>query len=129
MTEVTLRAQVKFALHCQPGQTSAALNGDAYAIHTLAHLSRKVPPEWLDLVVEADLYRESAADGGAPQKGVNALQLHEWAAAMVTKADPSFGHGAHHLSRSRNAREIKQSLAEWVRKPLMEEEDVIEITT
>lgn len=133
MAEETLREQVKFALHCQPGQTSAALDGDAYAIHQLAHLAHRVPPVWLDWMMEADLYREhpSAADDATPRKGVNALKFHEWVASLVSQVDPSFDHSGHHQSRSKNARALHTALAEWASKKTIEahkdEDEVIEI--
>ena len=136
----TLREQVKLALQCQPGESAAALNGDARAIQPLSHFVGKVPRVWLDLMVNGELYCEhpSAADDATPIKGVNMLRFHTFVASLVAEADPPFVDGAVHQSRSKNARAIQQSLAEWVGKkskpvpgpaPVSEEEDVIEITT
>ena len=130
----TLRGQVKLALQCQPSESTAALNGDARTIQPLSHFVGKVPRVWLDLMVNGELYCEhpSAADDAAPVRGVNMLRFHTFVASLVAEADPSFVDGANHQSRSKNARAIQQSLAEWVdekSKPVSEEEDVIEITT
>ena len=129
-----LREQVKLALQCQPGESTAALNGDARAIQPLSHFVGKVPRAWLDLMVSGELYCEhpSAADDGSPIKGINMMCFHTFVASMVAEVDPSFVDGAHHQSRSKNARAIQQALAEWIdekSKPVSEEEDVIEITT
>ena len=48
-----------------------------------------------------------------PLKGINMLRFHEWAASLVSTVDPSFDRGAHHQSRSKNARAMHTALAKW----------------
>ena len=125
-----LREKIKFALRLQPGETAAALDGDAHSIRPLAFFARKVAPEWLDSMMHAELYCEHpSAEESAPLKGINMLRFHEWAASLVSTVDPSFDRGAHHQSRSKNARAIHAALAEWAsKKPKVEDADeVIEI--
>lgn len=111
-----VRAQVKVALTCQPGEQSAALNGEAHSVRPLAHFARKVPPPWLDEMLRADLYREHASVEAdtAPCKGILSLHFHAWVASLVSAVDPLYEPAADHASRSLKARAIFQSLAEWV---------------
>ena len=128
-----LREQVRFALRLHTGETAAALDGDAHSIRPLAFFTRKVAPEWLDDMIQAELYCDhpSAKEESAPLKGINMLRFHEWVASRVSQVDPSFDHGAHHQSRSKNARAIHTALAEWAsREPTKAAEhadEVIEI--
>ena len=111
-----LRAQVQIALTCQPGEQSAALNGEAHSVRPLAHFARKVPPSWLDEMLRADLYREHASMEAdtAPCKGILSSHFHSWVASLVSAVDPSYEPAADHSSRSLKARAIFNSLAVWV---------------
>ena len=118
-----LRARIKIALTRQPTERSAAINGDPSTIQPMAFFARKVAPEWLDEMLTAELYREhpDTADGVEP-KGVLSMSFHEWVAGLVITVDPAFDHGAHHQSRSKNARAIQQALAVWVADEKKEEQ-------
>ena len=126
-----LREQVRFALRLHTGETAAALDGDAHSVRPLAFFARTVAAEWLDDMIQAELYCDHpSADESAPLKGINMLRFHEWVASLVTTVDPSFDHGAHHQSRSKNARAIRTALAEWAsREPKVTEDadEVLEI--
>ena len=110
-----LRAQVQVALTCQPGEQSAALNGETHSVRPLAFFARKVPPPWLDEMLRADLYREHASMEAdtAPCKGILSSHFHSWVASLVSAVDPSYEPAADHASRSLKARAIFKSLAEW----------------
>ena len=123
-----LRAQVKFALTRQPTEETAALTGDAYGIMPIAFFVNKVPLAWLDGILQADLYHEHARKDGDPVTGVNMLDFHEHVARLVAEVDPDFESGAHHQSRSLNARAIHAALIAWVAEEKKEEKEEEEDT-
>ena len=126
-----LREQVRFALRLHTGETAAALDGDAHSVRPLAFFARTVAAEWLDDMIQAELYCDHHPSAEETLKGIHMLRFHEWVASRVSQVDPSFDHGAHHQSRSKNARAIHAALAEWAsREPTKAAEhadEVIEI--
>ena len=116
-----LRADVKFALTKQPGESCAAIDGDAYTVVPLSFFARKVPPLWLDEIHE-NLLREHTVDTGYDKegkptnvlKGVATLEFHQWVHYKVVKTvDPNF-HIPYYHGRGRTARSILEALAKWV---------------
>ena len=114
----SVRADVKLALTEQPGEVTAALNGDGHTIYELTFYERSVPPAWLDEIV-AKLYHEhelAGDDEGGPSvvKGVYALEFHKWVANhVVKKVDPTFRVDDGYIGRGRQARAIHEALAKW----------------
>ena len=119
MAEDLLREQIKFAATCQPGEECPAINGDAYAIQSLAFFARKVPPDWLDDICN-QLYRDHEGkwedcDGNQVDsiKGVGMLSFHEWVAGRIIKVVGRFNHGGHYSGRGSNARAMQASITKW----------------
>ena len=123
-----LKQQVIFALTRQPTEKSEAITGDAYGVMPMAFFARKVPAEWLDSMLDAELYKDHAKEGEPPSKGIVMLAFHEWVASRVSAADANFDSGAHHQSRRSNAKAIKEALTVWVHAKEDAEEEVMEIT-
>ena len=91
-----------------------------------------MPLAWLDGILQADLYHEHARKEGGPVTGVNMLAFHEHVARLVAEVDPEFESGAHHHSRSLNAKAIHAALTAWVTEQKKgekeeEEDSVIDI--
>ena len=114
-----VRADLRFALTCQPGEGCAAIDGDAYTILKLSFFARKVPPAWLD-EIHAKLWREHVTDWNPEEgtgtkfvNGVCSLQFHYWVARTVMKVDDKFQAGADYHGRGRNASAILESLTAW----------------
>ena len=128
MSLESVRDEVKYALTCQPGELSPAINGDGDTIVKLSFFARKVPPAWLD-EISTKLYEEhtlcerdcSYDEEGTPSykpsqvaKGVYLLRFHEWVARKVREVDSKYVPGNHYNGRGMNAQAIQQALAAWI---------------
>ena len=116
MANAELRAEVAFALTCQPGESGPAIDGDGHGIMSLEFLEKRVPVSWHESI--ANLKEDFADMGielfGDETKGVSSLRFHQWIALRVGQADTNFKSGAHYIGRGRNAQAIQSSLAKWV---------------
>ena len=130
-----LREKIKFALRLQPGETAAALDGDAHSIRPLAFFARKVAPEWLDSMMQAELYCEHpSAEESAPLKGINMLcaftsgqlrSCQQWirrsivaptirvAARMPARYTQHLQNGRQRSPKSRMQMKSSKSMFEW----------------
>ena len=136
----SVRADVKFALTCQPGQWSPAINGIGDVTYSLSFFFRRVPDGWIDGIANR-LFRvpwhhdEFKYDikGEVGAKCVDALEFHEWVAYQVKEADPMFEYKRidprhsdyanlnldfelDHQMRKDQALAIRDALDDWVHK-------------
>ena len=140
----SVRADVKFALTCQPGEKDAAIDGRADDLdnaYDLSYYIGKVPHYWVNMIAERLLRRpwhvlgkafkyDMGENVGGLCKVVDSLEFHEWAAYQAKAIDPTFKYEAidprhsdyEHLAnydlhdevRNDQAQAIRKALAEWV---------------
>ncbi len=89
-----IRRDVEFALTRQPGEESAALEGDGHSIVYLSWFDGKVSAEWMPaieaLAEEIDCLVDDDGRPLPPVQGVTLLDFHAWAARQVMRCDPQF---------------------------------------
>ena len=113
-----MRRDVEFALTQQPGQESAAVNGDGHSVVELSWFEGKVTPEWMH-AIEDDLVEEIEGlegNGGhplPPVQGVSLLDFHCWAGRLVLRRDPNFSWQGK-IGRGAQARSIETALVDWI---------------
>ena len=117
-----VRADVRFALSCQPGEEFAAIDGDAYMIYKISYFTRTVPPAWVDKI-QSDLVRKHHADWIRDRNpydpdsmiitGVSSLEFHYWVTRLVEDVDPTFESGDKYIGRGFTARALLESLSKW----------------
>ena len=125
MAQETLRSELKFALMCQPGKDSAALDGDGDHVVPIAFFNGRVPREWLH-EIRTELHRNqlvksSKQPGERWAMGVNLCEFHRWVANKVQRIDQDFTPpdnvvGWGFLSEGLTASKIQCALSQWARQ-------------
>jgi hypothetical protein len=105
--------EVEIALACQPGEAEPAINGDGHGIVKDTFFAGKVPPTWLRQINLSLVHVHESAEGIEVRRAVSLDSFHSWVARKVRAVDNQYIPGNTFIGRSRNAREIHQSLSAW----------------
>ena len=105
--------EVEVALACQPGEAEPAINGDGHGTVKNTFFVGKVPPAWLRQIESRLVHVHKSAEGIEVRRAVSMDSFHAWVACKVRAADNQYVPGNTFIGRSRNVREIHQSLSTW----------------